>query len=72
MRNHHRVWFLVAALLLTWLNTIASGHLPDGQVFGVWQWPSSHLPTLDGDRRQGREACWPCALRSSPRWPPVR
>ena len=49
MRKHYRVDFLVASLLLMWWNTQAFGHDPEGEIFLVWQWPTSHLPVLDGD-----------------------
>lgn len=36
-----------AALLLGSVSVFA--HVPEGVIFGAWQWPTSHLPTLDGD-----------------------
>ena len=30
-------------------NTASYAHVPEGLILGVWQWPSSHLPVMDGD-----------------------
>ena len=38
-----------AALALLGFNTASYAHVPEGLVLGVWQWPSSHLPVMDGD-----------------------
>jgi len=39
--------FAATALMLT--STASLAHFPEGQIFGAWQWPSTHLPNLDGD-----------------------
>jgi len=31
------------------LSTAAFAHIPEGRIFGAFQWPTSNLPVLDGD-----------------------
>ena len=38
---------LAAAAVIT--AAPASSHVPEGLIFGAWNWPTSHLPNLDGD-----------------------
>ena len=26
-----------------------TAHVPEGLIFGAWNWPTTHLPNLDGD-----------------------
>ncbi|MBI2505876.1 MAG: hypothetical protein HYW07_21895 [Candidatus Latescibacteria bacterium] len=40
--------FVVAASVLGF-SAGAWAHVPEGQVFAAWQWPTSQLPNLDGD-----------------------
>jgi hypothetical protein len=40
---------VLAGILLLGLTAVASAHVPEGAVFGAWQWPTSQLPKLDGD-----------------------
>ena len=37
---------LAAAAVIT--AAPASSHVPEGLIFGAWNWPTSHLPNLDG------------------------
>jgi hypothetical protein len=43
---------LAAIALVFGLTTSAQAHEPAGEVFGLWQWPTSHLPLLDADLRE--------------------
>ncbi len=40
---------LITAVALLGMVGSASAHLPEGVTFVAWNWPSTHLPTLDGD-----------------------
>ena len=40
---------LAAIVLLFGLSTSAQAHVPAGEVFGLWQWPTTHLPVLDAE-----------------------
>jgi len=40
---------LTAVVSLLSLSTTAFAHMPEGLTLGVWQWPSTHLPVMDGD-----------------------
>jgi hypothetical protein len=39
----------VALALATGFGTPADAHDPPGVIYEMWQWPSTHLPTLDAD-----------------------
>jgi hypothetical protein len=39
----------VMMLALVGICSSAFAHIPEGRVFGVFQWPSNNLPVLDGD-----------------------
>lgn len=43
-----RAVVLIGAAVLLCVSA-AFAHVPEGIIFGAWQWPTSHLPTLDGD-----------------------
>ena len=40
---------LSAAVSLLGLSSPSFAHVPEGLILGVWQWPTSHLPVMDGD-----------------------
>ena len=42
-----RLAFLAVASLVIAGQSLA--HVPEGEIFGAWAWPTSHLPVLDGD-----------------------
>jgi hypothetical protein len=41
-------FFALAAVAMLTASS-ASAHVPEGMIFGAWNWPTSHLPNLDGD-----------------------
>ena len=40
---------LSVAVSLLGLSSPSLAHVPEGLILGVWQWPTSHLPVMDGD-----------------------
>ena len=42
-----RIAFFAVASLVMAGQSLA--HVPEGEIFGAWAWPTSHLPVLDGD-----------------------
>ena len=39
----------IVAVGLIALANVVSAHVPEDKILGAWQWPTSHLPVLDGD-----------------------
>jgi hypothetical protein len=39
----------LCAVALMLCSVSAFAHVPEGVIYAAWQWPTSHLPTLDGD-----------------------
>ncbi|MBT6907428.1 MAG: hypothetical protein HOA27_24990, partial [Gemmatimonadetes bacterium] len=44
-----KAFALAAAVSLLSFSSAAVAHVPEGLVLGVWQWPTTHLPVMDGD-----------------------
>jgi hypothetical protein len=44
-----KAFTLAAAVSLLSFSSAAKAHVPEGLVLGVWQWPTTHLPVMDGD-----------------------
>ncbi len=44
-----KAFALAAAVSLLSFSSVAIAHVPEGLVLGVWQWPTTHLPVMDGD-----------------------